>query len=159
MSGLNVRLASKVLNWFTSYLVGRIFSVNISSSFSWSAPISCDVSLGSILGHLLFSLYTLPVGSSFQKYCVPYHCYADDTQFYLPVKSDKICTISNLLKCLNDANVGWQITSFNWMKIKQESLFLVPHPFSRLCSLSTNQNDCQKSWCHFCHTVKFWEAD
>lgn len=75
------------LSRFSSYLEGRTFSVNMGKHNSSSALITCGVPQDSILSLLLFSLYMLPLGSIFQKYDVSYHCYGDDTQFYLPVKS------------------------------------------------------------------------
>jgi hypothetical protein len=38
---------------------------------------------GSILGRLIFALYTSPLGMTVQKYGIDYHFYADDTQLYV----------------------------------------------------------------------------
>ncbi len=54
------------LQWLASYLKDRTFSVGKYSSLS--APLSCGVPQGSILGPLLFTLYMLPLGAIFKKY-------------------------------------------------------------------------------------------
>ncbi len=94
-----VGLQGLVLKWFTSYLTERTFSVKLGNCSSSPAPIKCAIPQGSILGPLLFSLFM-------------HHCYADDTQFYLPVSPDTVCSLNNLFNCLNDIKC-WLARNFN----------------------------------------------
>ena len=69
-----------VLEWFRSYLVGRRQHVRTSSSTSAPAFITCGVPQGSVLGPILFLLYTADLLSLIERQGFIPHLYADDTQ-------------------------------------------------------------------------------
>ena len=107
-----VGLTGLVLEWFTSYLTGRSVAVSINSYSSSSAPLSCGVPQGSILGPILFSLYMLPLGSLINTFeGISYHCYADDTQLYLSFKHNDPSKFTVLQDCLTGIN-NWMSQNF-----------------------------------------------
>ena len=56
-----------VLKWFESYLTDRRFRVSVQGSLSSSRSLQCGVPQGSILGPILFLIYTSPIGDIFKR--------------------------------------------------------------------------------------------
>ncbi len=69
---------------------------------SLPAKLACGVPQGSILAPILFTLYLPPLGTIFRKHGVSFHCYADDTQIYLPIKRNKHAALESLFACLDE---------------------------------------------------------
>ena len=82
---LSLRFGVKgvALQWFRSYLNGRSECVFINGSTSTKHTPTCGVPQGSILGPLLFSNYTEPLGVLIRKHGLDYMIYADDDQLYI----------------------------------------------------------------------------
>jgi hypothetical protein len=76
------------LDLITSFLSDRTQSVVIGSHSSDPRSIAYGVPQGSVLGPLLFSLYTTPVSHFLQNSCLSHHLYADDTQLYISFSAD-----------------------------------------------------------------------
>ena len=70
------------LEWFKNYLSDRSFIVRCSGTKSEFFDSSVGVPQGSVLGPLLFSLYTGNIEKIVLKYKLGFHQYADDTQIY-----------------------------------------------------------------------------
>ena len=74
------------LEWFRSYLTTRQQKVIIKGNCSDSKDLTCGVPQGSVLGPILFTVYTWSLGRLIQQSKLQYHIYADDTSIYLSVK-------------------------------------------------------------------------
>ena len=99
--------ARSALKWFRSYLQDSFQSVKIGSSLSNLFKLKFGVPQGSVLGPLLFSLCTTPLGQVIRKYTgVKYHFYADDTQLFIYLSpDDSLKSFDRLKSCLNDIQV------------------------------------------------------
>lgn len=94
------------LAWFTSYLTGRHQAVQIRSPDdaalrSRFCPVRRGVPQGSILGPLLFIIYTADITKQVQ-HC-SYHLYADDVQIYTHINSENVSScVAGLNQDLNN---------------------------------------------------------
>ena len=75
-------IAGTVLSWFRSYLRGRRQYVRCTDTRSALADVLCGVPQGSVLGPILFLLYTADLLQLVQERNLHPHLYADDTQIY-----------------------------------------------------------------------------
>ena len=105
LSKLELRygITSVVLEWFRSYLYGRVQRVNIDENLSPLYLLTTGVPQGSVLGPLLFSLYVQPLGGIIREHSIHCHYYADDFQLYAHFDLNKISlesTISRMQDCI-----------------------------------------------------------
>ena len=70
------------LAWFRTYMEDRTYRVQIDSTTSEHIPLQCGVPQGSVLGPVMFTLYTTPIQRIFRRHGIHYHRYADDIQLY-----------------------------------------------------------------------------
>ena len=89
-------ISEQTLGWFKSYLSGRTHSVKVGSTLSHPAVLQYVVPQGSVLGLILFSLYTNPISSIIQSHSsINYHFYADDTQLYITLSPTNFSLYKN----------------------------------------------------------------
>ena len=96
-----------VLKWVQSYLNSCKQWIKIDGHLSDAFQLPYWVPQGSVLGPLLFTLYTTPLSSVISKFNVTHHLYADDTQIYLELDSRNFdSSIIELTNCL-EAVQAW----------------------------------------------------
>ena len=80
-------VSGKALDWFKSYLTGRSQRIKLGKCLSSRSDLSFGVPQGSVLGPLLFTVYTTPLSSLISGRAIPHHLYADDSQLYISFSS------------------------------------------------------------------------
>ena len=117
------RIKDNVLAWFQSYLSGRTQCVAIDDSFSKNSFLHFGVPQGSVLGPLLYTLYTAPICSIITAYDLKFHLYADDTQIYFPVTEDTkhviVPCVENCVKEIKD----WMV--LNKLKLNEDKTEII----------------------------------
>ena len=78
-------ITGDALDWFRSYLSGKIQRVVIEDAVSGDQELGFGVPPGSVLGQKIYCMYTKPVSDIIQRRGLSYHSYADDTQLYMTI--------------------------------------------------------------------------
>ena len=112
-------VTGQALSWFESYLFNRSASVMVKGQRSSEQPLNIGVPQGSVLGPILFTCYTVPLGRIIAKHSLQRHFYADDTQLYISFDhtTDKDKAIVKLESCLEDVRT-WMYQNF--LKLNDE---------------------------------------
>ena len=97
------------LDWVVSYLKHRSQTINIKGNFSIPCTLLFGIPQGSVLGPLLFILYTTPLSNIIKNSeDVNHHLYADDTQVFNALNQSNFTkSFKNLQNCL--------VSVQNWM--------------------------------------------
>ena len=122
-------ISGKALLWFRSYLSKRKQVVCVENQRSNSFDLQCGVPQGSVLGPILFTLYTSPLGDIMRHHGVSFHLYADDTQIYYTFKcsigDDMISCKQKVESCIKDID-RWMLC--NNLKLNNDKTeFLLLH--------------------------------
>lgn len=68
----------------------------------------------------------LPLGHILRKFGITFHCYADDTQIYLPLKRNGTCSLEPPLQCLEEIK-AWMTQNFlKFNENKKEVILFTP---------------------------------
>ena len=95
-------ISGRTLTWIHQFLTGRRQRVVLDGETSDQVPVTSGVPQGSVLGPILYTLYTTPLANIIKNHNLNYHMYADDTQLYISLEpsnsSDLDTSVENCIK-------------------------------------------------------------
>lgn len=125
-----------VISWLNSYLSDRLQSVKLDHCLSKKEILRSGVPQGSVLGPLLFTLYTGPLSHVIANQSVPHHLYADDTQLYISFSADDSeSSLYRLQQCLISVQ-DWMTTNKLKLNPDKTEFLLIGHERQRIKYLS-----------------------
>ena len=139
----SVHVNGTALQWFRSYFDSRTQSVNILGSSSTARRLTSGMPQGSVVGPFGFPLYTGPVGEICRRHGVLYHCYADDTQLYVPFDLEREAEARIQLENCIDEIRHWM--KQNYLKLNESKteflIFGSKHQHQKLSTSSIRVGD------------------
>ena len=99
------------LDWLRDYLAGRRFTVRFGGTESGPRDMQYGVPQGSVLGPLLFVLYTADLGSISAQFGVRSHFYADDSQLYISGRPPDVTNAAAQLVGCMEAMAQWMASN------------------------------------------------
>ena len=134
------------LHWFSSYLTNRTQTVTVNNCSSASVTISCRGPRGSVLGTVLFVLYTAPLSDVMDSHSVLHH------SLLMTLSCRNLPLYNRLMNSFSPCNCVCDVKS--WMTLNKLKLtmtrrkhlsylhqgFQTLHPFLTLLLLETRQS-------------------
>ena len=92
-----------VLQWFSYYLTDRTHYVSLSNNCSAFTPVHSGVTQGSVLGHILFTMYIKPLSAIIDSQSIIHHSFSDDLQLQMSAPPDIIYVLLHSMQsCICD---------------------------------------------------------
>ena len=99
------------LTWMRSYLSNRFQYVRVANDCSSKHKLACGVPQGSVLGPILYSMYTAPIADVIKRHGMGFHFYADDTQLYMSFNPVDVLKSKSLIeRCIQDVQ-QWMVVN------------------------------------------------
>ena len=120
-------IRSTAFEWFQSYLKNRTQSVSIGTFSSAPSDLKFGVPQGSVLGPVLFVLYTTPLSQIIQNHSISHQLFADDTQLHDSCSPTSTPTLtSNLQACTADIKTWMSENQLKLNDDKTEAMLFKP---------------------------------
>ena len=112
------------LKWLTSYISDRFMSVAVDNNCSNPQPVNFGVPQGSVLGPILFAMYTSLLSDILNEFDFGFQLYADDTQIYLSLDIKSDAPFEKVEMCLSKIKSWMTTNKLRLNENKTEVLFI-----------------------------------
>ena len=120
-------VTGSAFTWVQSYLTGRSQTVRLGSHSSNPTPCLVGIPQFSVLGPLLFIIYTSPISHIAEAHNIQQHQYVDDTQLFVALTSSNVhAQVSTLESCLSSLQTWFCRNSMILTQINPTQSYLLP---------------------------------
>ena len=120
-------IQSAALQWFQSYLSDRYQSTSVNNSSSSPSQLMYDVPQGSVLGPILFALYTTPLSDIIANHSVNHQLFTEDTQLQKSAPLSEVTNFTTELSACTDDIKTWM--TGNQLKLNNDKTEALLFPF------------------------------
>jgi len=118
-------ITGTALSWISSFLCDRTYQLAYGGELSTTHRLQFGVPQGSVLGPLLYILYTVDICRVVESHNLRLHLYADDCQIYTSVAvGDVTSAVQNLAVCISDINTWTSASRLRFNSSKTEIMWL-----------------------------------
>ena len=150
-------ISSISFSWFHSYLSSRSLSVSIGETLS-NITISFGVPQGSVLGPILFNLYTTPLSTLIANTSLSHHLYADDTQPFTSFVPKDFPLVINQLQSSFSTISSWKTANLLTLNPSNNEFMVIglPQQLSKIHTTSPSLSPAQPILpCSSAHNLGF----
>jgi hypothetical protein len=144
-----------VHQWFQSYLEERFQYVSVNTAASDAMRLTCGVPQGSVLGPVLFSLYTTELGRIIERHGLGRQLFADDSGLYDSFSPDDVSAVETAMKferCCCEVK-AWMTS--NMLKLNEEKTeAILCGPKSKKVSVSLSNISVGQAVIPFSSTIR-----
>ena len=107
----DIGFTDTVLQWFSSYLTDQTHYISLSNNCSVFAAVHSGVPQGSVLGPILFTMYTKPLSAIIDSHSIIHHSYSDDLQLQMSAPPDGISELLDYMQSYVSDVETWTTTN------------------------------------------------
>ena len=121
----DLAFTDSVLQWFSSYLTDRMHYVSLSNHCFAFALVHSGVPQGSVLGHMLYTMYIKPFSAIIDSHSIIRHSFADDIQLLMSAPPAKISELLHSMQSFMSGVKAWATVNMHRLNDNKTDLMLV----------------------------------